>query len=379
MKRIIFVLMTLWISCTSPSRQSSQAEGSSAETSDSIVMMDDAELQNANIQLVHPVLKDLYTEVKLNGQIEVPPQNLISISSPMGGYLKYTHLLPGDHVRKGEVIAELQDMQYIQLQQDYLTAKAHLAYLQQELKRQQALQESQATSQKDYQQTLSEFQAQQVQLYALAAKLRLLGIDPDALAPDKLHATIQLHSPIDGWVAAVNANIGKYVMPTDVLFQLVDPRDIHAAMTVFQEDIDLFRPGIRGKVYLPHESGKSYDVEVVLITRNVDSNRAGLLHCHFLQSSSELLPGMYVSGNFILNQERDVAVPASAVVHYQEKDYVFVAKDSHTFVLTPVRTGRSDSGWVALPDAKPEQWLPLQVASGNAFAILGKMKNKIED
>jgi len=56
-----------------------------------------------------------------------------------------------------------------------------------------------------------------------------------------------------------------------------------------------------------------------------------------------------------------------------------VAHDNHTFVLTPVRTGKADSGWIALPDANPEEWLRLQVAAGNAFAILGKMKNKIED
>ncbi|SFV31264.1 efflux RND transporter periplasmic adaptor subunit [Thermoflavifilum thermophilum] len=379
MKKLIFVVLIAWTSCSSPSRPSTQSEAIAANEQDSVVTMSDVELQNAGIQLVHPEIRDIYTQVKLNGQIDVPPQNLISISSPVGGFLKYTHLLPGDHVKKGEVIAELQDMQYIQMQQDYLTAKTRLAFLQQELNRQQALSENQATSQKNYQQILSEYQAQQIQFHALAAKLRLMGIEPDSLTPDKLSSIIRLRSPINGYVASVNVNIGKYVMPTDVLFQLVDPRDIHAAMTVFQEDIDLFKPGIRGKVYLPNQPGKFYDVEVVLITRNVDSNRAGLLHCHFLQDASGLLPGMYVSGNFTLGHERSVAVPDHAVVHYQGKDYVFVAHDNHTFVLTPVRTGKADSGWIALPDVKPEQWLRLQVAAGNAFAILGKMKNRIED
>lgn len=33
-------------------------------------------------------------------------------------------------------------------------------------------------------------------------------------------------------------NIGKYVAPTDVLFELVNPDDIHLALTVFEKDFD---------------------------------------------------------------------------------------------------------------------------------------------
>jgi cobalt-zinc-cadmium efflux system membrane fusion protein len=36
--------------------------------------------------------KQISSLLKLNGKIDVPPQNLVSISVPMGGYLKYTKL-----------------------------------------------------------------------------------------------------------------------------------------------------------------------------------------------------------------------------------------------------------------------------------------------
>jgi cobalt-zinc-cadmium efflux system membrane fusion protein len=65
----------------------------------------------------------------VNGKIDVPPQNMVSISVPLGGYLKSTKLLEGMHISKGEVIAIMEDQQYIQLQQDYLTAKAHFSSL----------------------------------------------------------------------------------------------------------------------------------------------------------------------------------------------------------------------------------------------------------
>ena len=48
-------------------------------------------------------LKKISGILRVNGRIDVPPQNMVSVSVPLGGYLKYTKLLPGMHVKKGEV------------------------------------------------------------------------------------------------------------------------------------------------------------------------------------------------------------------------------------------------------------------------------------
>src|SRR5438046_2657409 len=52
--------------------------------------------------------------LKVSGQIDVPPQNMVTISVPMGGYLQNTKLLPGMYVGKGQSVAVIQDQQYIQ-------------------------------------------------------------------------------------------------------------------------------------------------------------------------------------------------------------------------------------------------------------------------
>jgi cobalt-zinc-cadmium efflux system membrane fusion protein len=50
----------------------------------------DAQIKNAGIE--RKIEKQISSLLKLNGKIDVPPQNLVSISVPMGGYLKYTKL-----------------------------------------------------------------------------------------------------------------------------------------------------------------------------------------------------------------------------------------------------------------------------------------------
>lgn len=97
--------------------------------------------------------RSISSRFTLNGKIDVPPQNLISVSMPMGGFLKTTHLLPGMHIKKGEVLATMEDQQYIQMQQEYLMARSKMTFLESEFKRQRELNESKSSSDKVFQQT----------------------------------------------------------------------------------------------------------------------------------------------------------------------------------------------------------------------------------
>jgi cobalt-zinc-cadmium efflux system membrane fusion protein len=80
--------------------------------------------------------------------VDVPPQNLASVSAPSGGYVKYTKFMPGMHVNKGETLAILEDPQIVQLQQDYLLAKSNLSYARKDYTRQNDLNKSKAASDK---------------------------------------------------------------------------------------------------------------------------------------------------------------------------------------------------------------------------------------
>lgn len=126
---ILIVVMVLLVSCNSKK----VTEKETTLDSD-VVSLSDAQLNNIELKVVKIERRSISSVIKLNGAIEVPPQNMISISVPLGGYLKMTKLLPGMHVRKGETIALIEDQQYIQLQQDYLTSKARLGFAQKNLK-----------------------------------------------------------------------------------------------------------------------------------------------------------------------------------------------------------------------------------------------------
>lgn len=343
---IILLILPVTLACGTKKQETARvAESSQIEKT---VRLTTEQLSNGGIETGTATEIMMNVSVKVNGVVDVPPQSMVSVSFPLGGYLKGSHLLPGMGVKKGEVIATLEDQSYVQLQQDYLVAKAKMDFLSADLDRQKELSSQDATSKKVYQQALADFKTQQILIKSLEEKLRIVGIDPDKLTVNNISRTINLRSPINGFVTKVNVNIGKYVNPADVLFELVDPDDIHAALTVFEKDIMLIKKGMKAQVSLADKPGKKYEVDVILVTRNVDKNRGGLVHCHFENANHELLPGMFLNGSFELDNRKVLSVPESAVVRYEGKQYVFLVKGSADFEMTEVETGVVQNGSIIL-------------------------------
>ncbi len=353
------------------------AEATTEQAVESLVTLTDAQLKNAALEITKLQQQQISSVLKLNGKIDVPPQNIVSISVPMGGYLKSTKLLPGLHVKKGEVIAVIEDQQYIQLQQDYLTAKAKLPFLENEFNRQKELNESKASSDKTYQQAEAEFKSQKVLVSALAEKLKLAGINLSRLDESNITRSIQVFSPIDGYVSAVNVNIGKYVAPTDVLFELINPTDIHLALTVFEKDVNKLFIGQKLVAYTNNDPSNKHECEILLIGKDLNDERNTEVHCHFEAYDKTLIPGTYMNAEVEVKNKAAWVVPEDAVVRFENKHYVFVKKSAKQFELAEVQIGISEKGLTEILNGEALQ--QKEIVGKGAYTVLMSLKNKTED
>lgn len=377
MKNLFFYIAALLLSasCSSSTEKAVEAE---APVDENAVTLTDAQIKNAGIETGTVQSQNLNAILKVNGVVDVPPQNIVSVSFPLGGYLKNTTLLPGMHVNKGQIIGIIEDQGLVQLQQDYLMAQARLHYLQQEYDRQKELSEQQVSSAKTFQQVQADFAAQKVQVKGLAEKLRLININPGSLNENNISRSVPMYSPINGFVSKVNVNIGKFVNATDVLFELINPDDIHAALTVFEKDMPKIKVDQLVKVSFVDEPGKEYDCEVILVTRNVDANRSGIIHCHFKTRPKNLLPGMFLNASIHIENVPSLTVPEEAVVRYGNQQYIVQVTGKNNFQLVSVETGIREEERVAVSTTTTDL-SGMQVVTKNAYAILGKMKNAAEE
>lgn len=343
------------------------------EASD-IITLTDEQLRSAGIQTGVIGKRTLNSELKVNGLVDVPPQNIVSISFPLGGYLKTTKLLPGMHVRRGEVIAIMEDQALVQLQQDYLMAVAKLNYLEKDFDRQKMLHENKVNADKVYQQAQADYVSQKVLVKGFSEKLRLININPGKLDENSISRSVPVYSPINGFVSKVNINIGKYVNPSDILFDLINPDDMHAALTVFEKDIAKVKAKQKVLVSFVDEPNVEYECEVFLVTKNVDDNRSALIHCHFEKQPERLLPGMFLNARIKVSNAEVLAVPEEAVVRFGNNQYVLTSDGNNKFSLVKVETGVKDGSMIEV-FSKETELLGKSIIIKNPYPVLSALKN----
>jgi membrane fusion protein, heavy metal efflux system len=368
---IIAITILLW-SCG----KKNESETSENEVIESKVQLTAGQLKNANIETGQLEVREISSIIKLNGKIDVPPQNMVSVSAPMGGYLKSTKLLPGMHVRKGEVLATLEDPQYIQLQQDYLLAKSKLHFAELEYSRQIELNKSQASSDKITQQAQAEVANQKIMANALAEKLRIININPAHLTPEKISKSMYILSTISGFVSKVNVNIGKYVNPSDVLFELVDPSDIHLNLKVYEKEIDKLAIGQKLIAYSNTNPGQKFQCEILLISHDISPEGLAEVHCHFEGPHTTLTPGMYMNAEVEIKANKSLAINEEAIVNFEGKNYLFVQNGTDNFDMVAVNTGTKENGFIEIINKK--ELFGKNIVIKGAYTLLMKLKNKSE-
>ncbi|MBP7240192.1 MAG: efflux RND transporter periplasmic adaptor subunit [Saprospiraceae bacterium] len=377
MKYIIIISIITFLLSACVKQDNTSTPSATDTVMENTVMMTDAQIQSARVQLGKVEKKDISTILKVNGTVDVPPQSLVSVSMPLGGYLKSTQLLPGMYVRKGEVIATMEDQQYIQLQEDYLVTKSNLLYAESEYTRQSELFATKSTSEKVYQQARMEYDNQKIALHALAEKMQLIHLNPMTLTESNISRTVQIYAPISGFVSDVKMNIGRYVTGTDVLFELINPSDIHLNLRVFEKDIDKLSIGQSVMAYTLHQPDKKYPCEIMLISQALSSDRTAEVHCHFEKYDKILLPGMYLNAEIAVRNHNANVVPEDAIVSFEGKNFLFVAVTKNEFKMIAVETGVMENGFMEIKNV--ESFSDLDIVTSGAYTILMEMKNTSEE
>ncbi len=375
MKNVFIISALVFISgCNN--KTAVEEKNTASETSNTVVLTD-AQLKNAGIETAAVSQKEMAVTLRINGKIDVPPQNLISVSVPLGGYLRSTKLLPGMHVNKGEVLATMEDQQYVQLQQDYLLAKSKLHFAELEYQRQKELNEGQASSDKVMQQAQAEAASLKIMISALAEKLKLINVNPASLTVNSISKSINIYSSINGYVSKVNVNIGKYVNAADVLFELINPDDIHLNLMVFEKDVSKLAIGQKVMAFTNTNPGKKYPCEIILISKDIREEGTSEVHCHFELYDKTLLPGTYM--NAIVETQSGITnvLPEESIVSYQGKDYIFTSNGKNEFAMIEIKTGHKENGFIEILDAGVLK--NKAIVSKGAYTLLMTAKNKEEE
>ncbi|HEX6226824.1 MAG TPA: efflux RND transporter periplasmic adaptor subunit [Chryseolinea sp.] len=382
---IAFCTCVSQLSCTKEKVNEIQQEHTDNH-GDENVELTAAQARTAGIELGKVENKQISGTIKVNGVLDVPPQQLVSISVPLGGFVKNTSLLQGSRVKKGQVIATIENLDFIQIQQDYLEAKGQLELTEADYQRQQELAKENINSQKTLQQAKANLTTWRARYNALREKLNVININVKELESGVMTSAVNLYSPIGGYVTAVNVNIGKFVTPTDVIFEIVDTEHLHAELIVFEKDVRKLKIGQKVRFTLANET-EDRMATIYLIGREIGKERTVQVHCHIDEEDTELLPGMYLSALVETGGALVPALPDEAIIDYNGKKYIFiVSEDGHArmqeettqnFSMVEIQVSHRELGFTEV--VIPDSLIAEAVVVKGAYALLSKMKNTEEE
>lgn len=381
---IISVFLISLVSCSGGTKSVAETKEEEVIPEDIVELRDD-QIKLANIETGAIEERSLSGTLKVSGTVGVAPQNLATVSMPLGGFVKSTSLMPGNAVRKGQILAILENQEFVDIQQNYLDAKNKFDYAEAEYNRQSELYKSEVSSQKNMQQVTSEYKSLKTQVKALEQKLSLIGINPAKLQADDINSSVALVAPISGYIKAVNVNIGKFVSPSDVLFEIVNSDKLFLELTLFEKDVDKISTGQKIRFFVNTET-EHYKAIVYQTGKSINADKTYKVYASVQGVCKNVLPGMYVNAFIEATSNKVTAVPSDAVVSFEDKDYIFVfdkdkeenGKPFTEYRMIQVRKGVTDEGFTEVGLPEELDYKTAKAVIKGAYNLLSAKKNSGE-
>jgi cobalt-zinc-cadmium efflux system membrane fusion protein len=377
----IYGVLIFLCSCTGGNKPAAEAAGVEV-LPENIVEMREDQIKLAGIQTGSIEMRSVNNTLKVNGIISAAPQNQATVSMPLGGFIRSTTLLPGNAITKGQTLAVIENQDFVDIQQNYLEAKNRLTFAEAEFKRHTDLYKDEVYSEKNLQQVTVEYKNLLALVRSLEQKLILIGIDPGNLNETNISSTVNLRSPITGYLKSVNINIGKYVAPTDVLFEIINSDRLFLELTLFEKDADKVITGQKIKFFINNEA-EAHEATISQTGKSISDDKTFRVYATVTKPCKNVLPGMYVNALIEESNSLVTALPSEAIVSFDDKDYIFIfernkeegGKPFTEYRMVEVHKGASEGGYTEV--ILPEGFEPgtAKVVLQGAYSLLSAKKN----
>jgi membrane fusion protein, heavy metal efflux system len=379
---VIFIGSLVLLGSCNRENQSVSAKAGDEVLPEDIVELRDDQIKLAGIETGSVKIRSLGNTMSVNGIVTVSPQSMASVCMPLGGFIKNTTLLPGNAVSKGQTLATIENQDFVDIQQSYLEAKNKLVFAKGEYDRHTDLYKNDVYSEMNVQQVTVEYKNLVAMVKSLEQKLLLIGMNPDQIREDNITSTVNLVSPIKGYLKSVNINIGKYVAPTDVLFEIINSDKLFLELTLFEKDADRVIAGQKLKFRINNES-EDHEAVITQTGKSITNDKTLLVYASVNGGCKNVLPGMYVSASIDESNKTVSTLPSEAVVSFDDKDYIFVfekekEEDGKPFAeyrMIEVKKGASSSGYTEIMLPQGFDMNTAKIVIKGAYNLLSAKKN----
>lgn len=292
--------------------------------------------------------------VKATGTLGLPPNAFAAVSAKSEGIvvgaLKFVE---GNYIKKGQIIAYIENPAFIVKQQEYLESKAQLELKQLDLERQQSLVDANAGVTKNLQNTKAEVAILEAKTIGLSKQLSYLGISTENLTPNSISKQVAIKAPMSGFISNINIHNGMYAQPTVALIEIISDDHLHLELDVFEKDIANIEIGQLISYTVPALGATVFNGEVSVIGKEFNSqSKTVRIHGHIEGKKPMFLKDLFINAKIWLNDDTTQAIPEKSVIKDGDNTFVYVANNSNAneieFKTIRVIAGATSNGYTAV-------------------------------
>ena len=298
-----------------------------------------AEPDVPTVAVVRPERSAALQEIVLPGNVQAYSSALIYART--SGYLKRWYVDIGAHVKKGQLLAEIEtpelDQQLQQARSQLATAEVNLKLSQITADRYQGLLSTKSVAQQDADNAVGAFNANQATVQANEHNVRQL---------EELQSYEKVYAPFDGVITARNTDIGALINsgssggPAASLFSIVQSDRLRVYVSVPEAYSQAAKPGLMADMTLAEFPGRHFQGKLVRTADAIDPvNRTLLTEIEVNNPSGALLTGAYAEVHLELPAPMSsFIVPVSTLLFRSEGLRVATVKNNKV-TLTRVTPG----------------------------------------
>jgi cobalt-zinc-cadmium efflux system membrane fusion protein len=305
-----------------------------------------AENQPSNVgietTIAHVQQSTDYLEVP--ARVTADPSQVVRIFPPLSGRMLGLRVLPGQEVKKGDVISQLQSSDIASARADFEKAKIEVLRADRALTRGKILLQHEVLSQADYYELEATAQSAHSELDRARQRIHELGFAEDGVSDE-----VALRSPISGVVLDIGTAAGEMQRSLDNATTIATIANIDTVWIlgdVFERDLASLKPGREVEIRVPAFPDLKLTGRIDNIGDALDPSTRTLKLRVVLPNPRHILKAdMFATIRVPGALRNAVILPATAVLHEGDKTYVFIPNASGKFDQRTVTIGRTfDSG-----------------------------------
>lgn len=288
--------------------------------------------------------KEVGASVTVSARLEVDETRIARVGSPVMGRISSLAVQEGQHVQKGQLLAQLHSTGLSDAQLYFLKSLSQKQVAQRAVERAQLLVKADVIGTAELQRREAELTEAAAELDASRDRLALLGMPAEAI--EELRKTRSIHSvspvvaSMDGTVLQRKVAVGQVIQPGDTVCEIADLSRVWLIADVPEANAGHLLVGQQVEAEIAALPGRIIRGQLSFVSATLNQEtRTVRARMDLPNPDRRLKPAMLATMVLKDQPERKLVVPVGAVVREGNSENVFVEVEPDTFLLKPVELG----------------------------------------